>query len=202
MKKFIFILGGARSGKSSYAVELAKKLKGKVTFVATALAFDREMKERIKLHKLSRPRNWNVVEEDRDVREVLAKLNHAPYERCGVKGVKRIVLIDCLGLLISNLLAANLSDKEIEMEINELLEIITKSEFTTILVSNEVGGGIVPANVLARRFRDLVGIANQMAAGEADEVIFMHAGIAMKLKSQKSKGKNLKNAGGCDGKVK
>lgn len=177
MGEFIFILGGAKSGKSSYAVELAKKFKGKVTFIATALAMDREMKEKIKLHKLSRPRSWDMVEESRKVSEALAKL----------KGNGKVVLIDCLGLLISNFLSDNLSDKEIEREINKVVEIITKSDFTTILVSNEVGGGIVPVNVLARRFRDLVGISNQMAAKKADEVIFMQAGIPVKVKSQKSK---------------
>lgn len=177
MGKFIFILGGARSGKSSYAVELAKKFKGKVTFIATALALDKEMKERIKLHKLSRPRSWDVIEEGRKVSEVLTSSK--------LKGDGKVVLIDCLGLLISNFLTDSLSDKEIEREINKLLEIITGSDFTIILVSNEVGGGIVPANALARRFRDLAGASNQMAAKKADEVIFMQAGIPIKIKSQK-----------------
>ncbi len=180
MGKFIFILGGARSGKSSYAVKLAKILGGKVTFIATALAFDKEMKERIKMHKLYRPLDWAVIEESRKVSEALAKF----------KGRGKVVLIDCLGLLISNLLMDRLDDKEIEEEINRLIERITKVDFTTILVSNEVGAGIVPKNALARRFRDLVGISNQAAAQKADEVIFMQAGIAVKIKSRKVKGKS------------
>lgn len=173
MKKFIFILGGARSGKSSFAVELAKKLKKKVTFVATATAFDKEMSQRIKLHKVSRPKNWNLIEETKEVGSILPKLENK-YE---------VVLIDCLGLVVSNLLADDLKDKEVEGKIKKLIDTILNVKLTTILVSNEVGQGIVPGNPLARRFRDLVGIANQMAAQKADEVIFMQAGIPMKIKS-------------------
>ena len=98
MKKFVFILGGARSGKSSYAVERAKKLKKKVVFIATATSPDREMKEKIKLHKAARPRQWKLIEEGKDVSSILSKLN----------GRYEVVLIDCLGLLISNLLHCGL----------------------------------------------------------------------------------------------
>ena len=173
MKKFIFILGGSRSGKSRYAVELAKKLKKKVAFIATATSPDREMKKRIKLHKISRPRQWKLIEEGKDISSILSKLE----SRC------ELVLIDCLGLLISNLLANNLEDKEIERRIKKLISNILKVKITTILVSNEVGGGIVPANLLARRFRDILGLANQMMAKKANEVIFMQAGIPISIKS-------------------
>ena len=172
MKKFVFILGGARSGKSSYAVELARKFKKKVVFIATATSHDREMKERIKLHKVSRPKQWKLIEESKDVSSILSKLN----------GKYGVALIDCLGLLISNLLESKLEDKEIERIIKKLINAILKVKLTTILVSNEVGSGIVPANPLARRFQDILGLSNQMMAKKADEVIFMQSGIQVILK--------------------
>jgi len=174
MKKFVFILGGARSGKSSYAVNRAKKLKKKVAFIATATSSDREMKERIKSHKASRPRQWKLIEEAKDVSLVLSKL----------KGKYEVVLIDCLGLLISNLLESGLENKAIERRIEKLINAILKVNFTTILVSNEVGNGLVPANPLARRFQNILGLANQMMAKKADEVIFMQSGIPVRLKGE------------------
>jgi adenosylcobinamide kinase/adenosylcobinamide-phosphate guanylyltransferase len=179
MKKFIFILGGARSGKSRYAVELAKKLTKKVVFIATASPLDREMKKRIELHKISRPRHWRLLEEDKDVSSILSKL----------KGKYEVVLIDCLGLLISNLLASNFEDKEIERRMKKLINTILKINLTTILVSNEVGSGIVPGNLLARRFRDLLGLSNQMIAKKADEVIFMQSGIPIIIKGEQKDAK-------------
>ncbi len=172
MKKFVFILGGARSGKSSYAVERAKKLKKKVVFIATATSPDREMKEKIKLHKAARPRQWKLIEEGKDVSSILSKLN----------GRYEVILIDCLGLLIANLLESNLKDREIERRIEKLINTIVRINPTTILVSNEVGSGIVPVKPLARRFRDILGLANQMMASKADEVIFMQSGIPVMLK--------------------
>jgi adenosylcobinamide kinase/adenosylcobinamide-phosphate guanylyltransferase len=169
-RKLIFILGGARSGKSRYAVKLAKKFKKKTVFIATAPASDEEMKRRIKLHQRSRPKHWELIEEGKNIDCILSKLKN------------KVVLIDCLGLLVSNLLADNLKDKEIEKKIKRLINAIKKTSFTTILVSNEVGSGLVPINPLARRFRDILGIANQMIAKKADEVILMRAGIAMKIK--------------------
>ena len=173
MKQFILILGGARSGKSSYAVQLAKKFGEPVAFIATAASLDREMKRRIKLHKASRPKKWKLVEEGKDVGLALTKL----------PGKYKVVLIDCLGLLISNLLITNLKDGQIEKKIKSLIDVILKANRVVILVSNEVGAGIVPENALARRFRDLLGLANQMIAKKADQVILMQAGIPMKIKS-------------------
>lgn len=172
MRKLIFILGGSRSGKSSYAVKLTKELGRNVTFIATATSPDEEMKKRIKLHKALRPKYWKVIEEGKDIGSILPKL----------KGKFEVVLIDCLGLLISNLLIENLKDKEIEGRIKKLINAILKVNLTIILVSDEVGMGIVPDNPLARRFRDLVGSVNQVIAKNADEVIFMQAGIPLRLK--------------------
>lgn len=205
--KFIFILGGVRSGKSSYAVELAKKLNKKVTFIATAICsdnalpskvsgkstcarlcplgyegipVDKEMEKRIKLHKSLRPRHWKLIEEGRDVGSVLCKLD----------GRSKVVLIDCLGLLISNFLADKLSDKEIKRKIKVLINVILKIKFTVILVSNEVGAGLVAVNPLARRFQDLLGLANQMIAKSANEVIFMQVGIPIRIKGEEQEAKN------------
>ncbi len=172
MKKLILVLGGARSGKSSYAVELAKEFKKKVVFIATATSSDEEMAKRIALHRNSRPKQWKLVEEGRDISAILPALKDR-YE---------VVLIDCLGLLVSNLLADDLTDDEIEKRIKKLVEAILKIDVTTIVVSNEVGSGIVPMNALARRFRDLLGLSNQMIAKKADEVIFMRAGIPVRIK--------------------
>lgn len=184
MKGLIFIIGGARSGKSRYAVELAKELsskgippaldKGKVAFIATATSLDDEMKDRIRIHKISRPRQWKVIEEGRDIGPILP----------GLEDEYKVVLIDCLGLLISNLLAANLTDKEIEVNIKDLIKTIQKVNLTTIIVSNEVGSGIVPDNPLARRFRDLLGLANQMLAKKAEEVFFLQSGIPLVIKGK------------------
>lgn len=172
MGKLILILGGSRSGKSSYAVKLVKDFKKRVGFIATCTFPDKEMRERIKKHQRLRPRHWRLIEEGKDFATVLINLQNK-YD---------VVLVDCLGLWISNLLADNLEDEEIEKKIKELLSVISRIEITTILVSNEVGSGIVPNNLLARRFGDLVGLANQMLAKKAGEVIFMQAGIPQIIK--------------------
>ncbi len=172
MAKIIFILGGARSGKSSYAVELAKKSRKRTAFIATCVLSDSEMRKRIKVHRKSRPRSWKVVEEGRDIGPCLANL----------KNEYGTILVDCLGLWISNLLAENLTDKKIEKEIKNLAKFIFRLKTNIVLVSNEAGSGIVPDNLLARRFRDLLGLTNQIMAKKADEVIFMQAGIPITIK--------------------
>lgn len=172
MAKITFILGGARSGKSSYAVGLAKTLLGKTAFIATCISCDAEMKGRIEKHKVSRPRHWKLIEEGKNLSSVLSKITNK----------YKVVLIDCLGLWISNLLAEDLTDKKIEREIKNFTEVISKLKTNIILISNEVGNGIVPDNLLARRFRDLVGLANQIIVKKADEVIFMQSGIPLRIK--------------------
>ena len=175
MKRFIFILGGARSGKSGYAVELAKRLGKRIVFIATAEASDQEMRKKIRLHKMSRPKCWALIEETKDIACRLRKLE-SKYDAA---------VIDCLGLWISNLLMDNLTDSRINKKIEELMGAISKTKVSTIVVSNEVGSGIVPIEPLARRFRDLVGRANQLIAKEADEVILMAAGLPAVLKSKR-----------------
>lgn len=172
MKKMIFILGGSRSGKSNYAVNLAKTSRGRVIFIATCIPGDSEMRERIRLHKKSRPRSWRLIEEGIYLDSVLNKL----------KGHADTVLIDCLGLFVSNLMAVEADDKKIKHSVERVIDAITKIACTVIVVSNEVGMGIVPDNSLARRFRDLLGNANQALAQNADTVLMMYAGIPMVIK--------------------
>lgn len=174
MGKIIFVLGGTRSGKSNFAVELAKKISNKVAFIATCLNPDDEMKRRIRRHKLSRPKDWKLIEEGKDITSVLMDIQK--------KNESNVTLIDCLGLWLSNLLMDNLKDAEIKNKISQFIHTLSELRYNTILVSNEVGFSIIPDNVLARRFQDLIGLANQMIAQKADEVIFMQAGIPLKIK--------------------
>jgi adenosylcobinamide kinase/adenosylcobinamide-phosphate guanylyltransferase len=171
MKKITLILGGARSGKSSYALELARKYK-KVAFIATCQALDKEMAKRIKLHKESRPKDWDTFEEPKEVEAILKKLTNK-YE---------CIVIDCLTLLVSNLFLSGLNKKTIEDKISKLVAVLKRVNCRVIMVSNEVGLGIVPDNKMARDFRDVAGRVNQIIAAEADEVFFMAAGLSIKIK--------------------
>ncbi|MBU1262347.1 bifunctional adenosylcobinamide kinase/adenosylcobinamide-phosphate guanylyltransferase [bacterium] len=163
----IFITGGARSGKSQYAVRLASKESGDVLFLATCIPKDEEMRQRVEEHRKNRPKSWKTLEEERDILPIL-------------KGCQSdVVVIDCLTLLLSNLLLAGDNVEEI---IKGLADFLKEAKFTTIIVSNEVGLGIVPENEMARRFRDISGWANQLMARYADEVYFMVSGIPIKIK--------------------
>lgn len=172
MKRLTFILGGARSGKSNYAVSVAKSAGKKIIFIATCISRDSEMKNRIKLHKRSRPSAWKVIEEGINIDSVLKRIKTG----CDA------ILIDCIGLFISNLMAAKTNDRTIERKVRQVIKQIKKLTISVIVVSNEVGMGIVPDNPAARRFRDLLGRANQIFAQNADKVIMMHAGIPTIIK--------------------
>jgi adenosylcobinamide kinase/adenosylcobinamide-phosphate guanylyltransferase len=172
MKRFTFILGGARSGKSGYAVDVARSIGRNVVFIATCIPQDAEMNGRIRLHKRARPSTWILIEEGIDIDAALRKIKMG----CDA------VLIDCIGFFISNLMAVERSDKKAENKINLVIEQIEKMAADVIVVSNEVGMGIVPDNPLARRFRDLLGRANQMLARSADRVIVMQSGIPVTIK--------------------
>lgn len=169
MAKMILILGGARSGKSAFAVELAKNCK-KVAYIATAQALDDEMAERIRVHKASRPKNWQVIESPLNADRVVKDLD----------GKTDFILFDCVTLYITNLITQ--SDTKILCEIENLCNASRKTAANIVIVSNEVGLGVVPDNELSRRFRDLAGKANQIIAKEADEVYFLTAGIAQRIK--------------------
>jgi adenosylcobinamide kinase/adenosylcobinamide-phosphate guanylyltransferase len=173
MGKIIFILGGARSGKSRYAIKLAKKENSqRVAFIATCKPKDREMKERIALHKKVRLAHWQTFEEPKDVAAWLEK-NGTKFE---------VILLDCLTLLISGLLLKNFKEDAIENKVNKILFILKKIKAKSIIVSNEVGLGIVPKNKLARNFRDIAGRMNQAVAEKSDAVFFLLSGMPLKIK--------------------
>jgi adenosylcobinamide kinase/adenosylcobinamide-phosphate guanylyltransferase len=170
----IFITGGARSGKSKLALQLAERAGGKVAFIATARAGDDEMAERILIHQKSRPKEWTTVEEPKDMPSVLSEL--ADHD---------LVIIDCLTLLLSNLMLDDNGLDETGGILGKMEDLVKASrnfKGTVIIVSNEVGMGIVPENELARKFRDLAGRANQIMVNAADEVYLCVSGIPVKLK--------------------
>ena len=172
MGKITFILGGARSGKSRFAVKLAQGNGRKVAFIATCLPLDSEMKKRIGIHKKTRPSHWRTFETPRDISSLLKQIGHK-FET---------IIIDCLTLLVSNLLLKGLDGNDIESQVNKILRSLKKIKARAIIVSNEAGLGIVPENKLARDFRDIAGRINQTVASKSDEVIFMLAGLPLKIK--------------------
>ena len=137
MKKFTFIFGGVRSGKSDHAVKIAKSITKKVVFMATAGADDDEMKKRITAHRRSRPSYWKLIEEEIDIDLAIKK----------IKSKTDLVLIDCLGLLLTNFLMKRMSDGAIKKKINAICSAIKKANFDVIIVSNDVGSGLVPDNI-------------------------------------------------------
>ncbi|MCX6001209.1 MAG: bifunctional adenosylcobinamide kinase/adenosylcobinamide-phosphate guanylyltransferase [Chloroflexi bacterium] len=175
-KRIVLILGGARSGKSSYAQELAKQTGGRVLFCATAEALDGEMQSRIEKHRRSRPPGWDTVEASRDIGKVLGQ-RATEYDA---------IIIDCITVLVANVMGdgsdAEKAESSISAEILGLIELIKRKQSNYILVSNEVGSGLVPDNKLGRVYRDELGKANQLLADVADEVYLMTAGIPLKLK--------------------
>lgn len=180
MGKLTFILGGARSGKSHYAQQLASQRGQSVLFIATAQAFDAEMRQRIKLHQQERPQHWKTLEVPLNVSQALTKQFY-PAD---------IILLDCLTLLVSNILLATGAEENVDeqkmteavdREVNELLDWAAMHSADWIIVSNEVGLGLVPPYPLGRVYRDVLGRANQRIAARAEEVIFMVAGLPLLL---------------------
>lgn len=170
MSKLILVLGGARAGKSTFALRLAEERlgDGQGCFIATAQALDNEMAERIARHREERSASWITIEEPYQLDAALLQAAES-----------RVVLIDCLTLFVSNWLLR--SENEAMQTIVERLLANVNSQ-TVICVSNEVGLGIVPDNPLARTFRDLLGRVNQQFAAAADEVYLLVAGLPLKLK--------------------
>ncbi|HEX7752008.1 MAG TPA: bifunctional adenosylcobinamide kinase/adenosylcobinamide-phosphate guanylyltransferase [Novosphingobium sp.] len=165
----LLVLGGARSGKSRHAQRQAEETGLAPIFVATAQAFDAEMADRIARHRTDRGPEWETVEAPLDLANAIAR-RAAP---------DKILLVDCLTLWASNLL---LADRDTDDATTALVGTLHKAAGPVILVSNEVGLGIVPDNALARRFRDLAGTINQRVAEAADEVRFVAAGLPLRLK--------------------
>jgi len=168
MAPLTLVLGGARSGKSRYAENLIAALQPPWVFVATAEGGDAEMAERIALHRSRRGHDWRTVEAPHDLSAALAAV-----------AADTPVLVDCLTLWLSNRLLAG---ADLEAEIAGLEAALDRPRAPVVLVSNEVGFGIVPENELARRFRDLQGRLNQRMAGRADRVVLMVAGLPIIVK--------------------
>ena len=173
--KIVFITGGARSGKSSFALSEAEKIAGQKLYVATAEALDDEMRERIEKHKRERGENWKAVEEPLYLDTVLNSL----------ESDVSVVLIDCLTLWTSNIMIKH------EHNLSALEELIDgfndsimtlKDQVSVFIVSNEVGMGIVPDNPMSRAFRDLAGKLNQRIASVSDEVYVVISGLPLKIK--------------------
>jgi adenosylcobinamide kinase/adenosylcobinamide-phosphate guanylyltransferase len=173
MGSVTLITGAARSGKSAHALALAEQAPGaRRFFIATAEALDDEMRERIAHHRAARSADFATIEEPVAIAEALARLaNRAD-----------IVVVDCLTLWVSNLLAARLSDEEILAEARGLAGAMHSAPFACFVVTGEVGAGIVPDNAIARRFRDLLGWTNQAVARAAERVVLMVAGYPMRVK--------------------
>lgn len=181
MGQMIVVLGGARSGKSTYAQRLAQTMgRDRVLFVATAEAGDAEMAQRIAKHRQERPASWRTVEAPRQVGEAIrAHLGDA-----------RVIVVDCMTLLVSNVIVpmdipADLTAAAaaVQAEVDALLPVCRDNDVTCIVVSNEVGLGLVPDTPLGRVYRDLLGQANQMLAAHAAAVYFLIAGLAVDVKT-------------------
>ena len=191
MGKLTLLLGGARSGKSTFAEKRAKEIGGeKVLYLATSESKDEEMQERVIKHRADRPSAWDTVEAPRNVAQAIRQ----------VRSDASVILLDCMTFLVANHLmdaaapeddpfddpSADPFDEKIETavvaEVNALIDYVKEADVELIVVSNEVGLGLVPAYELGRAYRDVLGRANQILARHADEVLFLVAGIPMKVK--------------------
>jgi adenosylcobinamide kinase/adenosylcobinamide-phosphate guanylyltransferase len=172
MGKMIFITGGCRSGKSRFALDYADRHFSKKLYLATGEVLDEEMARRVENHKKARGPEWRTVEEPI---EIVDKIS-------GYGNETEVILLDCVTLWLSNLLLRWDNESRIMEEVDRLRMAMKESRATLIVVTNEVGMGIVPDNPLGRRFRDLAGTANQRMAEVADTVVFMVSGIPIFLK--------------------
>jgi adenosylcobinamide kinase / adenosylcobinamide-phosphate guanylyltransferase len=184
MAHIALILGGVRSGKSRFAQDLAQKMSGDdVLFIATAEAGDAEMSRRIQIHRMSRPASWPTLEVPQNVGASMQRRQQSgPHQRT--------VLIDCLTLLVSNVLLScgdhpdpAIAEQCVDTEIQGLLAACEQWQGTVIIVSGEVGLGVVPESVLGRQYRDLLGWANQAVAARSKATYLMVAGLPIELKS-------------------
>src|SRR5512139_1086716 len=174
-RKVVFITGGARSGKSSFALREASLISGRKVFIATAQPTDNEMKERIERHQRDRGLGWETLEEPLRVSKAIEEMSER-YD---------VLILDCLTIWLSNVMWSG-SDAELEIE-NLVLSIkrfLGNPSAMLFIVSNEVGMGIVPENEMARKFRDLAGRLNQKVAEVSGEVYWTVSGIPLKIKGE------------------
>jgi adenosylcobinamide kinase/adenosylcobinamide-phosphate guanylyltransferase len=169
----VLLLGGARSGKSALAVDVARRWTGPVTVLATGEAGDEEMAERIRRHRAERPSDWATIEEPLELGDTLARVEAGAA-----------VVVECLSFWVANLLGRGDADAEVEEEARAVAASAAARDSLTVAVSNEVGLGIVPATALGRRYRDLLGRVNALWAQAADEVAFVVAGRPLRLGSR------------------
>jgi len=173
MNKIMFIIGGCRSGKSTYALQTAEKVPAqRKIYIATCVPQDDEMKQRVAMHQTARSKSWTTVEEPLRLPEAIVQNSRRAD----------VIVIDCLTLWVNNLLMETDDEKQIEETISQLIDTLDKATGQIVIVSNEVGAGIVPENRLARQYRDIMGLANQAVAKTADKVIWMVAGIPVTVK--------------------
>jgi adenosylcobinamide kinase/adenosylcobinamide-phosphate guanylyltransferase len=171
-KESVLVLGGARSGKSAYALQRAQEWEGRLVYLATAEGKDEEMRKRIARHRARRrSRRWETIEEPLEVVWQLKEID----------GSIGAVVLDCVTLWVSNALLNN-QETELENQVAELIEEIPLLPFHFLAVSNEVGLGLVPDTSLGRDYRDLLGTVNQRLAQACKEVVFMTAGLPLKVK--------------------
>jgi adenosyl cobinamide kinase/adenosyl cobinamide phosphate guanylyltransferase len=163
----VVLLGGARAGKSALAVELAREWDGPVAYIATAEARDEEMARRIARHRDERPARWSTIEEPIALREALGRVDAGTY-----------VVVDCLTLWVANLLERG---DDVLAEAGAAANVAAERDAPTVVITNEVGLGIVPATVLGRDFRDLLGAVNAAFVNRADDAAFVVAGRALPL---------------------
>jgi len=174
VKQIIFVTGGCRSGKSRFALEYANKHFKKKIFLATAPALDDEMKKRIKAHQEARGPEWGAIEEQTEIAKAVSSVE-TTYE---------VILLDCMTLWLSNLIMAGEPESQILSRTEAFIEAIQKIPQSVIIVSNEVGYGIVPVNDIARQFRDIMGTVNQRLAACADVVVWTVVGLPQILKGK------------------
>lgn len=179
MAEIILVTGGARSGKSAFAERYTAKYGNKVAYIATAQVFDKEMKYRIDLHQKRRPADWQTYEAPFNAHEAIAEAGKE----------HDFILFDCMTLYMSNLLLSlpDIEDSKknyafIQEKVGQLLEAAKNTPAKVLFVTNEVGCGIVPESHLAREYRDLAGLANQMAAKAAEKAYMVVSGIPVDIK--------------------
>jgi len=175
LARFILVTGGARSGKSRFAVNFAKRWGRRIVYLATCHAADREMRQRIARHQCQRPTHWRTIESPADPLTALLKLGRKTDG----------VILDCLTMYVSTLLVEGRSDVTIQRRVRQLCNVIRHVSYPVAIVTNEVGSSVVPDYELGRRFRDVAGLANQIAADHADQVVWLVAGIPVYVKGHK-----------------
>jgi adenosylcobinamide kinase / adenosylcobinamide-phosphate guanylyltransferase len=185
MGKLVLITGGARSGKSTFAEKMSGNISDKVLYLATAVAFDEEMQDRIEKHKQSRPQSWNTHEGYKNLDKVIEKAKD--YD---------VLLLDCVTVMLTNLLweypgmdfdtpskdIMNKAEEYVRLEFEKLLKAAMEYQGTLIMVTNELGSGLVPEAPIARGFRDIAGRVNQQVAANCSEVYLAVCGIPMQIK--------------------